>query len=448
MRLGFLATIPFSQSSASARSWLLFGFFLPFPALVIYALIGRTGEPRVRLKRLVNWNVRRAKAIADLVPESADDAADHARAKAFGAYPAVPGNVVKLLADYDLAIERIVADIEVAQSRVVLTAYIFANDQAGSQIIEALCRAVRRGVVCHVLVDAIGSRRWGKDLATQLRRGGVTVAFSNRFLPWFGGTGRIDRRNHRKLYIIDDRIAYLGSQNLVARNFVSGVTNFELLARIEGPAAASATLAALGDWYVNTGEELDLPKAPNPVGDATVQIMPSGPDEPQLGFQSLLTSLLARAGKSITIASPYTVLDETMLQTLVTAATSGIKTTLIVSAVVDKPLVRLAQDCSMQPLLAAGVQVRAFKDGLLHAKYVIIDDRLGILGSSNSDVRSFRINSEIGMITVDPGTVLQLADIAADHLSACDPITLAEWEMRPRWRRPLERLAGLAAPLL
>jgi cardiolipin synthase len=453
IRLTMLAVVPLRRSPAAAASWLLLIFFLPIPGLILFLAIGSPRFPHWRAARFERLKPHVADVAARMrqaAPAAAEGMARDivALADRLGRLPATSGNAVELIDDYDAAIGRLVADIDGARRHVRLLAYIFADDATAAKVIDALGRAVDRGVACHVLVDPVGSHRWIKGTLRALEARGVQVRAVLPFRLWRERTRR-DMRNHRKLFIVDGAIGYAGSQNIVARDFRPGVVNRELVARVTGPAVAAMSAIFVSDWYLETEELLDDAIAVPPrAGASTVQLLPSGADYPLEGFQALMTWQVAAARREIVIVTPYLVPDEGLLGALKTAVLRGVAVHVVVSAVVDQWLVSLAQSSYYDELLSGGVRIHRYRDYLLHAKAVRIDDTLGIVGSSNVDIRSFRLNEEVSLLLLDHDAILALRRIQDAYLAASDEIALAAWRARSGARKLMENGARLVSPLL
>jgi cardiolipin synthase len=451
IRLVMLVVVPFRRSPAAARSWLLLIFFLPVPGLLLFLAIGRPRFPSWRVERFEQMrglfrDVRKQLRAEGQVPDWSSDVT--VLSERLGYLPAVAGNRLELLDDYDGVIARLVADIDQAKHHVRILTYIFSNDEVGSKVIEALGRAVSRGVACHVLVDGLGSARWIRRTLRALDRAG---AVARAALPFqlFRRFTRRDMRNHRKLFIIDGEIGYAGSQNIIARDFRPGVVNRELVARVTGPAVAEMTAVFLCDWYLETEQLLEpRPRIPSAAGESVVQVLPSGPDYPLEGFQTLLTWQVDRAQSEVLIVSPYLIPDDSLVSALSTAVLRGVDVRIVVSEVVDQRLVNLAQSSYYDELLAAGVRIHCYRDFLLHAKNVRIDAELGIIGSSNVDIRSFQLNEEVSLLLVDKDSVARLREIQNDYLAASDELALGDWRKRNRLRKFAEGGARLVSPLL
>jgi cardiolipin synthase len=451
IRLGMLAVVPFRRTSAAARSWLLLIFFLPIPGLLLFLLIGSPRFPAWRVERFKSMRAF-LRGLAERLRSS--DAVPHepsevtSLAQRLGFLPAVEGNGVELLDDYDGVVARLVADIDAARSHVRILTYIFACDEVGCRVIDALGRAVGRGVDCHVLVDVVGSHKWVRKTLRMLNERGVDARAALPFRPLRHRTRR-DMRNHRKLYIIDGQIGYAGSQNIICRDFRPGVVNRELAARVTGPAVAEMTAVFLTDWYLETEQMLEPePPIPAPAGKCTLQVLPSGADYPLEGFQTLLTWQVDRAQREVVLVTPYFIPDDSLVSAMSTAVVRGVDVRVVVSKVVDQPFVNLAQSSYYDQLLACGVRIHRYRDYLLHAKTVRIDDELGIIGSSNVDIRSFQLNEEVSLLLIDGGSLGRLREIQEGYLAGSDELNLDEWRRRSWLRKFAEAMARLVGPLL
>lgn len=451
IRLGMLLVLPFRRSPAAARSWLLLIFFLPIPGLLLFWAIGTPRFPRWRLQRFEQMRgflrkMRDEFSACGALSERNNEVTD--LAERLGYLPAVAGNAFELLEHYDDVIDRLIADIDTARRHVRICSYIFADDEVGCRVIDALGRAVQRGVACHVLVDGVGSHHWIRGTLKALQQQGVEARAALPFRPFRHWTRR-DMRNHRKIFIVDGEIGYTGSQNIVARDFRPGVVNRELVARVTGPAVAEMAAVFLTDWYLETETLLDdSPHVPAASGGCDLQLLPSGADYHFEGFQTLLTWQVDRAKREVVLVTPYFIPDDSLLAALRTAAIRGVDVRVVVSEVVDHKLVNLAQTSYYAELLAAGVRIHRYRNFLLHAKAVRIDDTLGIIGSSNIDIRSFQLNEEISLLLIDPPTVARLHAVQDSYLAGSDELHLDGWRKRGRLRKFAEGAARLVSPLL
>ena len=281
-----------------------------------------------------------------------------------------------------------------------------------------------------------------------LRAQGIEV---REALPWrfFRWRARRDMRNHRKLFVIDGRIGYVGSQNIVARDFRPGVVNHELVARVTGPVVAAFDAVVRGDWSLETGEPPRHGVAiPEPTGSAAAQLLPSGADYRLEGFETLLVWQIHQARERVVIVTPYFIPDEDVIGALQTAVARGVTVDIVLSGVVDQRLVHLSQSSYYDGLLADGVRIHLYRGHLLHAKNVGIDGRLAIVGSSNVDLRSFQLNQEASLLLYDADTIARVDALQRGYLAASDTIEIEAWRRRPIARRLAENVARLFNSLL
>ncbi len=457
IRLVMLVYVPQKRSPEGARSWLLLIFIEPFVGLILYGLIGRTYISK-RRRALQAWAANLVKTEGpplfenlvhpDVPPEFQPAVA---LAKNLGHFPIVGGNGFELLNDYAGAIDRLVADIDAATHHVHLLYYIFADDATGRQVADALARAVGRGVACRVLMDGVGSRRSIRTLGRRLRDAGVEV---HEMLP-LGFLrmlrARLDLRNHRKLAVIDGRVGYVGSQNLVNPEYKKGITYEELVARVTGPVVVQMEAVFLVDRYFETEKRLPAEERyVNPVeaGSSPAQLLPSGPGYPHENTQRLMVALVHGARQRVVITTPYFIPDVPFLQAMQTAALRGVAVHLVVSRKIDQLLVGLAQRSYYEDLLESGVRIHVYHRHFLHAKHMSIDDAIVLVGSSNIDIRSFALNAEVSMLVYDPKVAARLREVQEQYFAHSEHLTLDEWNRRPLAAQVAQNMARLVDSLL
>jgi cardiolipin synthase len=458
IRLGMLVYVPQRRAAAAARAWLVFIFLVPWAGLAVYLLIGRIWLPAVRRRRRELADERVRAIMAEItgpsaVPGTLDPSDGHVArlAERLGGFGALQGNQIELLPDYDGVIDRLVGDIDAARSHVHMLFYIFAPDPIGQRVAAAIERAARRGVVCRVLMDALGSAAGLRRLAPRLRAAGVEVIATLPVGLFRGSAARADLRNHRKIACIDGEIGYVGSQNIVGPEFVRGRPNEELMARVRGPVVLQLEAVLLADRFEETGQRPppeQAPRYPEPAGSSVAQVLPSGPGYPHENHQALLCSLLSGANERVVITTPYFVPDEPFLLAMETAVVRGADVHLVVPERSNKPVTRWAQRSHYERLLEAGVHVHLYQPRFLHAKHVTIDGRIAIVGSVNIDIRSFELDSEISLLVYDRAVVGALEVIQARQLAASRELSAADWERRPLLSRVVENTARLADTLL
>jgi cardiolipin synthase len=457
VRIAMLVYVPQRRTPASARAWLLLIFFLPWPGLLLYALIGRAYLPRGRLEQQIRL-AELMQSMPELLGHYPAQPAHHSEiveaarlASRLGSFEVAAGNGIELIDDYQSSLERLLRDIEQARHSVHLLYYIFADDDTGRRAVEALERTARRGVTCRVLMDSVGSRRALKRLAPRLRAAGVEVIGLLPLRLLRPGRVRLDLRNHRKVAVIDGQIGYVGSQNIVDCDANGSMLNEELVARVRGPVVHQLQAVLLADRYQEIAQSIadrTLFPEPAPGGTAAAQILPSGPGHQEGNTQQVLVSLIYAARRRVVLTTPYFVPDATLLAAMGTVAARGAQVHLIVSRYSNKPLVQFAQQSYFEDLLAAGVCIHLYGTAFLHAKHASIDDDVAIIGSSNLDIRSFALNSEVSLLVYDAAVVNDLRKIQDRYMAGSELITLASWQHRNPARRWVQNIARLTDTLI
>ena len=459
IRLVCVIAIPYRRAPSTAKAWLLLIFFEPLLGLLLFAFFGRAKLPKQR-QAVVD---RLHEVFADLYERMGrqpniqhpqlDRGLDQAvvLAENLGHLPILGGNQAELLPAYDDMNTRLVADIDAAKHHVHLLFYIFADDAATAPVLAALGRAVARGVVCRVLFDYVGSGKLRKAIVPRLEGMGVQVhAMLPASLLRFR-RGRYDLRNHRKIAVIDGRIGYTGSQNMIRADFKPGLTFQELMVRVTGPIVLELQYVFVTDWYQETLEVLDdglLFPQPEATGRIAAQTLPSGPAFITENNQRVIVALIHGARKRVVMTTPYFIPDEPLLQAMQTAVLRGVEVHLVVSQAADQLLVSLAQRSYYGQLLDAGVKIHLYRAAFLHAKHLSIDDDVALIGSSNLDIRSFALNAEIVLIFYDAGIAAQLHEVERHYFAQSDLVREDEWPQRSAASKIVQNLARMMSPLL
>jgi len=461
IRVIMLFVVPTRRSPTAAKVWLLLVFFQPIVGVVVFFIFGSNKTPRWRreqLKKLPNALKPLRESLrgnpellrlSDDVDTHFTDEVDLARK--LGNLPLLGGNEVEILTDYNKSIDRLIEDINAAKTSVHLVYYIFYPDKTGRKVADALKAAARRGVECRLLLDAVGSRKALGKMAKELRKSGVHVMDILPFGFFRKRAARFDLRNHRKIAVIDGKIGYIGSQNIINSEPVDGLVFQELVTRITGPVVWQFQFLFISDWFLETDELLDgiqyFPQ-PDKLGRSSLQTLPSGPDFPFMNSEMVLLSLVHSARQRICMVTPYFIPDDPILAAVETAAVKGVQVTLIVSQIADSSLVSLAQRSYYERLLEAGVRIFLYKKKFLHAKHVTIDDSVMTLGSYNIDIRSFTLNAELMVLGFDKELTARIVAVENYYLTRCNQLTLAAWQARPLIAKVGENLARLFSPLL
>jgi len=458
--LGMLLVVPRRRNPTSAVAWLLVVFLLPHLGLVLYLMIGENWLPRRRTKRIARLlhegqSIRRrfrghpSMVRPHLSPELTSAVT---LAERLGFLPILGGNDVELMTETDQVIDRLIDDIEGARHHVHLLFYIFAADATGRRVADALARAVERGVHCRVLVDSVGSARMVKRLAPEMLGRGIEVHEALPVGLFRRRASRFDLRNHRKLAVIDGRIGYTGSQNIVDASYGhKDLAWHDIMARITGPVVLELQAVFLSDWYHETDELLDSDEIfpePTTTGSVAIQTLPSGPAYPTENYQRMVVAALHGARRHVIITTPYFVPDEPFLQAMQVAVLRGVPVELIVPERYDQIVVGAASRSYYDDLLEHGVRVHLYQSGLLHSKTMTIDGEVAFLGTSNFDIRSFALNFELNLVLYDAEVAGRLAAEQRRYIADSLPLERDAWNRR-RWsHKVFQNVARLFSPLL
>lgn len=443
-------------------AWIAVMFSVPFIGAGLYLLVGEKRLGRRRAARTAahaggmrHWQDSLRQKHVPVRQLAAEVQPLNRLAEGVIGFPALAGNSIELLDNFQRIFDAIVADIDGAREKCHLSFYIWHGAGRTVDVVDALVRAAHRGVECKALGDALGSKAFLKgELVDRLRNAGVhfRATLPTGLMPTL--FSRADLRNHRKIVVIDDCIAYAGSQNLVDPRFFkqqSGAGEWvDAMARITGPAVAALGGVFALDWSIETGDEF-APPAVAGGGASTgclIQVAPSGPGlQPEAIHQLMLTAIYA-SRNDLVMTTPYFVPDESILLALRSAAQRGVNVTLVVPARNNSILVRFASAANFDGLLSSGARIALFKGGLLHTKSLTIDGATSIFGSVNLDMRSFWLNFEISLFIYDPDFTGRLRSLQCKYLDNSEQLDLGSWRRRPKWRQLAEDAFRLLGPLL
>ena len=452
---------------ATSLAWLILVFFLPLVGAITYLILGekRLGQSFTTRSRSIR--ARYDSWLKELPPEIQSDPqrlSPQARSLSRLAattvnIPALSGNRLQLLDAAEPILRSMISDIDRAKRFCHLEFYIWTEGGIADEVGAALLRAANRGVICCVLLDAVGSARLLKgNLLAKLKAGGIEVAAALPVSSFNVLRVRPDLRLHRKIVVIDDAIAYTGSFNLVDPRFFkqqAGVGEWvDAMVRVEGPVVHALNALFSWDWEVETGHDL-APRAEilDPFTDfrayeADVQVIPSGPGKTGNNIYQILLMAIYSARNEIVITTPYFVPDEAVSTALLTAAERGVKVTIIVPERNDSRLVHYTCRSFFDDMLAVGIQIFGFKGGLLHTKSVVVDRQVALFGSVNLDVRSFWLDFEVTLGVYDTEFAQHLLALQNKYIHNAMAVDPQAWQKRSGKERIFENLARLASPLL
>ncbi len=445
----------------ASLAWLGIVFLHPYIGFGLYLLVGETrlGPRRVARHRELVEHFRSERWGGDLMDEHPSPDVDGSykpmvlQARKIGSMPVLGGNSVDFIRDAGEHTDHLVSDIDAAATQVHLLYYIFQADTTGNRVAAAVEKAAARGVTCRVLADAVASRAFFRPsgLGPRLMAAGVKVIEALPVAPIQRGLPRMDLRNHRKLAVIDGRIAYAGSHNLINADYGgrTGGPWVDLTGRFTGPIVNELAVLFSEDWAFETDEVLEVQTADDvETGSTPMQVVPTGPSAPGDTFRRVLLAAAQCARERLILTTPYFVPDEPTLVALMMAADRGVEVSLILPQCPDHFFTAAAGRAHFSSLLAAGVSIFLFKPGLIHAKTTTVDDAFAIFGSANLDVRSFNLNFELSVVLYGSEVTDRLRAIQEGYLADSLRLDAEEWSRRRLFRQYGDRAISLLSPLL
>lgn len=453
---------------AVTLAWLAVLVFVPVIGLIAYVLVGenRLGRRRIRRYEVLTKGIEveavRVWHHRHLDSQGIDEM--YAPIARFGlnatGFPPLRNNRLSCLNNTSDFIDCVCADIAAAKHHVHIQTYIWQPTGAGVKVAQCLIDASKRGVLCRVLVDAVGSKAFlASDLPRRLNEAGVRVVQALPANILRAAFQRLDLRNHRKIIVVDGRVAYAGSQNITDTMFRSAPHRrtgpwVDASLRIEGPAVYALQAVFLRDWMLDSDEAIGAldqyipPVTVRAEHPCVVQVIPSGPGAaPDAIHQAILTTIYS-ARDELVMTTPYFVPDDATRTALQAAAMRGVSVTLVMPKVSDSRLVAAASRAHYLDLLESGVKIHHYRGGLLHAKTMTVDKDICLIGSANMDARSFWLNFEVTLFIYDDDFSSAMRFLQGGYLAESDEVHLEEWRLRPRWEVFRDNVAQLLGPLL
>ncbi|MHA7304474.1 cardiolipin synthase [Arthrobacter sp. TMN-49] len=466
IRVVVLGVIPGNRRPTTAMAWLLCIFFLPYVGLILFLMFGNFRLSRRRRETQDAVNLRIVEGTAEIAAQVPDY---HGPAwvksamelnRNLGYFPALGANSVQLIEGYQESLDAMADEVSRATDYVNAEFYIMSSDDCTDRLFRELEAAADRGVRVRVLFDHIGSVRVPgyRGMIKRLKASQIQWRRMLPLLPVKGQWRRPDLRNHRKILVVDGRVGFTGSQNIIEpsyrkkKNHKVGRQWVELMSRLEGPIVGTLNVMFATDWSSETEENLEAELASyhwdSFAGGSLCQVVPSGPGFVTENNLRLFNTLLYSAEECITISSPYFVPDDSLLYAITTAAQRGVVVELFVSEQGDQFLVHHAQRSYYEALLRAGVRIYLYpKPLVLHAKHFTVDSDVAVIGSSNMDMRSFSLNLEVTVMMIDRDVVQQMHAVEDHYRAISRELKLAEWVNRPILARYVDNVARLTATL-
>lgn len=357
----------------------------------------------------------------------------------------VPGNRITALQNGDAIFPAMLEAIRSAQVSVTFETYIYWSGDIGSKVSDALCERARAGIPVHVTIDWAGSIKMDASLLEDIEKCGVRV---HRYRPlhWYN-LGRLNNRTHRKLLVIDGKVGFTGGVG-IADQWEGNAqdpdhwrdTHF----RIEGPVVAQLQAAFNDNWTRTTGEVLNGVEyfpALSRVGDTDAHLFMASPAGGSESMHLMYLMAIAAAVESIDLTASYFVPDELAIKALIAARQRGVRVRVLLPGKhIDSATVRVSSKASWGELLLAGVEIHEYQPTMLHTKKLVVDNEMVSVGSTNFDIRSFRLNDEASLNVYDRDFAQAMTYVFEEDLEKARPYTYEMWKRRPLSQKLAEKL--------
>lgn len=446
-----------NRNPIRALSWIMALIFLPIVGLVFYLFFGRSLKGMHMISRINKRRLLHKRSPAKVDINNLDLSPD-ARSLVKLAHnlcrsPLTVNNRIEIFTEGQAKFDALKKDLRSARTSIYVQYYIFSDDCIGQEIADILIDKARNGVTVKVIYDHVGSFSAKGSFFRKMREGGVdTHPFFKVTFPQLAN--RINWRNHRKVVVVDSRIAYVGGMNIADR-YVSrtseGLAWRDTHFRLEGNVVESMLYSFAVDWnFMKKAPQLAPVKfEPAPFrNNVGIQFVTSGPVDNWDNIALCFLKAIASARKSIYIQTPYFLPTDALIHALEAAALAKVDVRIMIPLKSDSRLLSYASFSYVTQCLRAGIKVYLYNPGMLHAKCMIIDDEIVTAGSTNFDFRSFENNFECNLIIYDRGVNRMMRDIFFTDIAECSKLTLAGWRSRSIFQRLTESVVRLFSPIL
>ena len=456
-----------THSSTKSLAYLLFCIFIPVIGIVFYLTFGINYWKLKLYSKKSKLNEQLLQQLKKSIPQYSASIVNTADASSMQhaelasmlirdiKSPLTRYNKIKLLLNGEEKFPELLKCLATAMHHIHMEYYIYEQDEIGNAIIELLIKKAKEGVAVRFIYDDFGSPAIKKKTENRMQEAGIEIyPFSK--VHFYLLANRINYRNHRKIVVIDGQTGFTGGINVSDKyiNNKKGQLYWrDTHLRIDGPGVYYLQYLFLADWNFCCSqnlkaEHLHFAAQLMHKDDTYVQIVGSGPDseQPSVLFSILQAIYLAR--EEILITTPYFIPGDNIIDALRIAASSGLTVKLLVPGKCDSMLVNAASKANYTDLLKAGVEIYLYQKGFVHAKTLVTDGKLSVVGTANMDYRSFDLNFEVNAIVYDVAFAVKLRKVFFDDLQDAKKINAQKWNKRSVYTRLGEKIARLFSPAL
>lgn len=464
--------------SSRASAWLFTVYIFPVVGLGLYFIFGVKRKKRRIFKQKLSDD---QKALEDYQAKFEHDSSQvnpdlQPKLKQFyglskmvyqeGCSRLTATNILQLLENGEQKFPQLITDLQAAKQTIHMEYYTFKFDQIGYQLTEIIIQKAKQGVNVRFIYDDYGSLGIEKSVLKRMRSHGIEVhPFSE--IRLFAFADRLNYRNHRKIVVIDGKVGYLGGINVAddyvnlsesdSGNRTDNNKRFwrDTHVRIEGHAVAYIQNIFLNDWNFCANQNIHIEdqlsgqfENLDNTQQKLVQVVSSGPDSPQPSILFSILQAIHSGREEILITTPYFIPNPALLKALKIAALSGVKVKLLVPQTSDSIVVDAAAQSYYFELLEVGVEIYQYTHGFIHAKTMVIDGFLSVLGTANFDERSFELNFEVNVLVYDEAFAQQVSDSFNNDLNQAKQLSIEAWKQRSAIKIFIDKLARLISPIL
>ncbi|MDR2626444.1 MAG: cardiolipin synthase [Dysgonamonadaceae bacterium] len=438
-------------------SWVLLLLFLPVLGIIIYYFFGQDHRKHRMISRKMYKKIKKQSSETLYFEEDSQVIPSyrplvHLLNKNNNA-SLFSGNDICIYTSGKEKMNDLYRDIEQAVHHIHIQYYIFLDDEIGTKFQQLLIRKAGEGVIVRIIYDEVANWKVKHAFYESMRQAGIEIyGYLKIRFPIL--TSRVNYRNHRKIVVIDGKIGYIGGMNIADRYINGRPDGFpwrDTHIRVAGRGVYGMQSAFLMDWHI-AGKKMvssrvyypDMPR----YADSPMQIAMDGPVGHWRNLMQAAIRIVAGANKYVYIQTPYFLPTEDIVHAMQTAALGGVDVRLMMPERSDARLADYAAHSYLKEMMEAGVRVYYYQTGFLHAKLLLADDYITVVGSANMDFRSFEHNFEVNAYIYDEGTAMRMKKIFFQDQQSCIRLTLKLWKNRPVRTKVIESVMRLFAPLM
>jgi cardiolipin synthase len=448
-----IVVISENRNPIKTISWLLVLIFVPIAGLIIYYIFGQdtrrmrhiSEKKYEKIKELSFKNLTYNRNIK-ILPEYTNLIN---LLKNSNLSPILQGSKLEIITEGTRMFDTLLEDLSKAKHHIHIEFFIFKNDQTGKIVRDMLMTKASQGVEVRFLYDNVANWAVPRKFYNEMKASGVQITsmLEAHFLKF---ADRLNYRNHRKVVVIDGIVAYMGGMN-ISNNYFINPNWRDTHLRIQGQGVLGLQASFLIDWYSSGEPFIDDKKYFPETKSYTQNLMQIATGGPYSLYHNLLQAILniiIGAKKYIYLQTPYFLPTESLCQALQMASLSGVDVRLMVSHKSDSSYVDPAAHSYYEDLLEAGMKIYELQEKFMHAKTLVADDMISVVGSANLDFRSFETNFEINCYIYDPHIARRNKEIFFQDMKNCKEIKYEEWIKRSKWKKFFESVMRLFAPLM